>query len=71
MCYISLNMHFPQSLIKFKIFIKMFPKYLFFTFMVFIPICHVQAVQDDFSTITVPVWCWCLKHDIYEGINIV
>ena len=56
-CCISLNMNFPQSLLKFKIFIIKFPKYLLLIFLAlnafFFPKCHVKTVQYDISVKTI------------------
>ena len=58
-CAVSLNTHFFQSLLNFKIFMIKIPKYLLFIFFVsnavFIPICLVKAVRDDISTKATPI----------------
>ena len=60
LCCISYNVHFLQSLLNSKICIIKIPKYFLFIFFVskaiFIPVCHVKAVQDDISTIIIPIW---------------
>ena len=59
-CYISFNMHSPQSLLKYEIFIIKFPKYLLFIFLVlnpvFIPMCQDKTIQDDISAKTIRIW---------------
>ena len=58
-CCISLNMSILQSLLKFKILIIKISKYLLFIYLVynsvFIPLCHVDAVQDDISVKSVTI----------------
>ena len=60
---ISLNMHFLQSLLKFKNFIITIPRYLLFIFLVkntvFMSVYHVKAVKDDISVKSVPIASHC------------
>ena len=70
MACISFDIHFPYSLLIFKIFKVKLSKYLLFIFLVlnafFICLCHVKAVQDDISAKTVPIWL----HQTVEKIEV-
>ena len=66
MCCISLNMHFLQSISKFKIFKIKIPDILF-AYVVVILICHFRAIKDEISVKTVPIW---LHHTVDENVTI-
>ena len=59
-CYVLYYMHFPQLLLKSKIFIMKLPKYLLLIFLAsnafFTPKFHVKAVQDGISAKTGSIW---------------